>query len=511
MLRFLRSAFRLVVIILTLARHDALAVLEEARIAPGLVALARLVLRRRKVGRAGEKLARALTELGPSFIKLGQFLSTRADLLGERLAADLAELQDNLPPFPAEQARAVVAEEFGQPLEELFSLFDDEPVSAASIAQVHYAVTTGGEPVAVKILRPGVERAIRRDLDLFYWLAGLAVRAEPRLRRFKPVEVVKLFEDQVRLEMDLRMEAAAASELARNFEGDPTYRVPPIDWERTGQRVMTQGRLTGIPIDDRAALLAAGHDLTLILSKAAAIFFNQVFRDGFFHGDQHPGNMFVDAEGNIGAVDFGIMGRLDHRTKVVLADMLLALLDRNYRRLAQVQVEAGYLSDSLSIDLFAQALRSVCEPIFGQPLEKISFGRLLGQLFQLAESFDMEVQPQLLLLQKNMMMAEGVSRRLDPSLNIWTLAEPLIEAWVVANRGPAARLRDARQEAERLLERLPHIVAEGEAAVRSLGEGVKIHPESLRELRYRTGRRTARIALWISLIALGIAIAAMVE
>ena len=556
MLRPLRTLYRLLVIARTLARHDALEALEVLQVAPGPVWLARLVSRRRVAGRPGQKLARALTELGPSFIKLGQFLSTRADLLGEQLAADLSELQDRLPPFDGATARATIEAELGKPVEALFDSFEDEPVSAASIAQVHFAVARGdgskadeaaeadpaasdqaasdqgasdqsasnrsasdqiagqlddwtGRAVAVKVLRPGVEAAFARDLEFFYTLAELVERTQPKLRRLKPVVVVGVFEETVRIEMDLRMEAAAASELGVNFADDPAYRVPAVDWQRTSRRVMTQEQVSGIPLDDRAALLAAGHDLTEILTKAAEVFFKQIFRDGFFHGDQHPGNMSVDTDGNIVAVDFGIMGRLDRRTRTYLADMLLATLARDYRRLAEVHVEAGYLPPGRPPDVFAQALRSVCEPIFGRPLAQISFARLLAQLLQLTESFDMPVQPQLLLLQKNMLMAEGISRRLDPRLNIWTLAEPMIAAWMRENRGPEARLRDAAQDLGRGLERLPRLLSDVERASSRIASGdLQLNPDSLKGLT-AGGNRATRFGFWIALAALAAALIAL--
>ncbi len=516
MLRTLRSLLRLLVIARTLAEHDVLGALEELRVAPGILWLARRVFWRRAAGRPGQKLALALTDLGPSFIKLGQFLSTRADLLGEQLAADLSELQDRLPPFASNEARATIAAELGRPLHELFESFDDAPVSAASIAQVHFATVAseagqGAEKVAVKVLRPGIERAFERDLELLYWLAGLVERTQPRLRRFKPVASVRQFEDMVRIEMDLRMEAAAASELADNFAEDPSYHTPPIDWQRTSRRVLTMGRVGGIPIDDRTALLAAGHDLSEVLTKAATIFFNQVFRDGFFHGDQHPGNMFVDEDGNIVVVDFGIMGRLDHKTRSFLAEMLLTLLARDYRRLAEIHLEAGFLPAGQPRDVFAQALRSVSEPIFDRPLQDISFARLLARLLQLTESFDIPAQPQLLLLQKNMMMTEGVSRRLDPDLNIWTLAEPLIEAWMIENRGPQARARGAIQDLGRTFERLPRLVADVEQMAADLtAGGLRLHPDSLEAMGGQGSQRNARWALWIALAALAIAVLAAI-
>jgi ubiquinone biosynthesis protein len=522
MLRTLRSLLRFLRIARTLARHDALAPLEEVGMAPGLVWLLRRFSRRAAEGRPGEKLARALTEMGPSFIKLGQMLSTRADLLGEQVALDLSELQDHLAPFDGAIARQILESELGQPVEALFVSFDPVPVSAASIAQVHKArvapeAEAGPEesaaaprPVAVKILRPGIEKAFERDLELFYWLAEWVERVQPKLRRFRPVEAVGVFEETVRLEMDLRMEGAAASELSENFADDETYNVPEIDWRRSSRRVLTMSRVSGIPMDDRAALLAAGHDLAEVLTKAAGIFFNQVFRDGFFHGDQHPGNMWVDAAGNIVAVDFGIMGRMDWRTRRHLADMLIATLDGDYHRLAAVYMEAGYLPQSHALDVFAQALRSVCEPIAGRPLNEISFARLLAQLLRLTESFELPVQPQLLLLQKNMLMAEGVSRRLDPSLNIWTLAQPLIDAWMRENRGPEARLREGVEDVLRGLRQLPALADNLERATEELAAGrVRLHPDTVAQLSARNGGNLVRWALPVALVALVAALAAL--
>jgi ubiquinone biosynthesis protein len=509
MWRSLRNLWRLLGMARILARHGALAPFETALrgagAAPAILLTARLFARplNATAARPGERLAAALVELGPAFIKFGQMLSTRADLIGEATAADLSALQDQLAPFPAAAARAAIESEFGRPVSELFLSFDETPISAASIAQVHLATIAptaeipSGE-VAVKVLRPGIEEALARDIDLLRWLAELVERAQPRLRRLKPVRVIDTFAATVRTEMDLRLEAAAAAELAGNFIDDPTYVVPAIDWRLTARRVMTQQRLAGIPIDDRAALLAAGHDIRAVLSKAAAIFFNQVFRDGYFHGDQHPGNMFVDSGGRIGAVDFGIMGRLDRATRFYLADMLLGFLNRDYRRVAEVHFDAGYVPPHQSLDGFAQACRSIGEPIFGRPLQEISFARVLGQLFQLAEGFEMEVQPQLLLLQKNMLMAEGTSRRLDPELNTWALAQPLIETWMRDNRGPEARLRDALTDALQVLRRLPHMTERAEKLLTSMtAEGVRVNPESL-----RAGQGSGSGVLWALWIAL---------
>ncbi|MBV8089278.1 MAG: phosphotransferase, partial [Alphaproteobacteria bacterium] len=328
MLRFGRNLARLTGIVLTLSRHDALFPLDAVPAAAPFSRISRILARRRNVAgaRPGQRLAAAFHELGPSFIKLGQLLSTRADLFGEEITLDLASLQDRLPPFPGAQARSLIEAEFAQPLDTLFTFFEDIAVAAASIAQVHFARTTDGKEVAVKVLRPGIIEAFSRDLELFLWLARLGERVQPLVRRLKPVEVVEMLAEVVRFEMDLRFEAAAASELAENFAGDAGFRVPRVDWRRTGRSVLTLERISGIRIDDRAALIAAGHRIEALLVRASEAFFNQVLRDGFFHADLHPGNMFVDASGAIVVVDFGIMGRLDRATRFYLADMLLGFL-----------------------------------------------------------------------------------------------------------------------------------------------------------------------------------------
>jgi ubiquinone biosynthesis protein len=509
MFRSARNIFRLCQIALTLARHDALFPLEGLPGAAPVLALARLF---RPPGpttrRPGERLAEALHALGPSFIKLGQALSTRADLIGEELATDLSALQDRLPPFPGAEARAIVAKELGAPIESLFQSFENVPVAAASIAQVHYAVTAEGEAVAVKVLRPGIAKAFARDLDLFLWIAALAERTQPSLRRLKPVAVVHTLAETVRLEMDLRFEAAAASEFRDNLAGDPDFRVPAVDWRRTSHNVLTLERVAGIPVDERERLLAAGHDPLAILGKAANAFFKQVFRDGFFHADLHPGNLFVAEDGAIVAVDFGIMGRLDRKTRFYLADMLLGFLTREYRRVAEVHFAAGYVPSRQSVDAFTQALRSIGEPILGRPLHEISLARLLAQLFAVTEQFEMETQPQLLLLQKTMLVAEGVGRRLDPSVNMWSLAQPLIEEWMRENRGIEARMIDAAADTAATLERLPALLHDLESAVAAIASGgLRLDPATVEALGGGRRRGWSALPLWIAALAL-LAIAA---
>ncbi len=510
MFRHLRNLFRLLKIARTLARHDVVFLLEALGVAPAVVVAARLISRQSAPAgtagalRPGERLAAALQELGPSFIKVGQALSTRSDLLGDEFAADLSALQDHLPPFAGAEARASIERELGEPLDALFSEFEDEPVAAASIAQVHLAVSSDGEAVAVKVLRPKIEEAFERDLDLLRWVAELVEQAQPGLRRLKPVEIVHTFGETVRIEMDLRFEAAAATELAENFTDDLTFRVPGVDWRRTGRRVLTTERVQGIPLDEREALVAAGHDPKAVLEKAAVAFFNQVFRDGFFHADMHPGNLFVEAEGNIAAVDFGIMGRLDRDTRRYLGEMLAGFLTGDYRRVAEIHFEAGYVPRHKSVDAFTQAARSIGQPILGRPLNEISIAQLLGQMFRVTETFEMETQPQLLLLQKTMLTTEGVGRRLSPDVNMWQLAQPLVETWMRETIGPEAQMRDAVLDAVGTIERLPRRLAEVEEATRTLAEdGVRLHPDTLRELARRPNdSKSVAALLWIVVVIL---------
>ena len=510
MYRSLKNLTRLFKVARTLARHKALFVFERLGVTPGVAALARLMAGAPKLAgepestlRPGQRLARALNEAGPSFIKLGQALATRSDLLGEEMAADLSELQDRLPPFPTSLARAAVEKEFGAPLETLFSSFEDEPIAAASIAQVHFAVTTEGKEVAVKILRPGIEDAFRRDLELIRWVAGLIEATKPEFRRLKPIAIVETLAETVELEMDLRFEAAAAGEIGENFEGDDDFQVPKVDWQHTGRRVLTTQRLAGIPLDERDALVAAGHDPEKVLERASIASFKQVFRDGFFHADVHPGNLFVLDTGAIGAVDFGIMGRLDLKTRRWLGELLMAFLNRDYRRAAEIHFEAGWVPEGRSVDGFTQACRSIGEPILDKPQNEISIARLLGQLFQITETFQMETQPQLFLLQKTMLVAEGTGRKLAPDANMWFLARPLIEAWMMDNLGPEAKLRDAVGNIAHAVDRLPRMLGDIEESAAMLSGGrLKLHPETVEALK-RGGRGSSGFGgLWLAIAVL---------
>ncbi len=484
MLRGFRNIARLIGIGRTLARYDLLDLLAvpgplrfAIRLSGGYrnPAAARL--------RPGQRLAAALQEMGPTFIKLGQTLSTRSDLIGEQMAADLSELQDSLPPFSAAEARATVEAEMAEPLADLFASFDDNPVAAASIAQVHFAVTTEGAEVAVKLLRPNIEERFAADVSLLSWLTEWAERLRPRLRRLHLVDSVRNFEGVVGREMDLRYEAAAAAELAENFVNDPQFRIPSVDWRRTGKRMLTLERIAGIPIDEVDAIRASGVDVERVVARAAEAFFNMVFRDGFFHADLHPGNLFVGKQGEIIAVDFGITGRLDRPTRHFLGELLLGFLNRDFRHVAQIHFDAGIIPAKHSVDAFAQAVRSIGEPILGRPLHEISVARLLGQLFEVAHAYDLEAQPQLLLLQKTMLVAEGVGRILDPSVNMWQLARPLIEDWMAENLGARARLRESMSGMVETLHTLPKLVKNVERMTEVLrGGGVRLHSDSVKAI-----------------------------
>jgi len=503
MIRIVRNILRLLAIARTLARHDALFLLETLGVAPIVVLAARLISRRREAGRPGQRLARAFQEAGPSFIKLGQALSTRSDLLGETLTADLSQLQDRLAPFSGTEARPIIEAQLGAPMASLFQRFDDEAVAAASIAQVHFAITTDGREVAVKVLRPGIEEAFARDLDLFLWVAELIQATRPEWRRLKPVESIRVLAQTVEIEMDLRFEAAAAAELAENFAEDSDFGVPEVDWARTGRRVLTIERVSGIPIDEREAIVAAGHDPQEVLTRAAESFFRQVFRDGFFHADLHAGNLFVREDGSIAAVDFGIMGRLDRKTREHLGELLLAFLSRDYRRAAEVHFEAGWVHGDHAVEAFTQACRSIGEPIMDKPQNEISMARLLGQLFQITETFAMEAQPQLLMLQKTMLVAEGTGRKLCPDVNMWLLARPLIQSWMVEHLSPDARMRETMGEMASNIARLPELLALAEKSASVLADGrVKLHPETVLALRGGNDGRTSLILIWVVLALL---------
>ena len=407
----------------------------------------------------GERIRLALEDLGPIFVKFGQIISTRRDLLPPDIAAELARLQDRVPPFPGEQARGIVEAEYQQPLDAWFAHFDVEPLASASIAQVHPARLHDGRDVVVKVVRPGIERAIARDLRVLYLFARLAQRYWSEGYRLRPVEVVREFDTTLHDELDLMREAANASQLKRNFQDSPLLYVPEVYWPGTRQRVMVMERIHGLQISDIEGLKSAGVDMKALAERGTEIFFTQVFRDSFFHADMHPGNIFVDvsdpADPRYVAVDFGIMGSLspvDHR---YLADNFLAFFNRDYRRVAELHVESGWVPPDTRVDEFEAAMRTVCEPIFERPLGEISLGALLMRLFQTGRRFNMEIQPQLVLLQKTLLAIEGLGRQLYPELDLWDTGKPYLERWVREQFGAQAVIKHLRRELPHLAETLP--------------------------------------------------------
>ena len=404
---------------------------------------------------------RALTALGPAYIKFGQVLSTRPDLVGNDLAVQLRVLQDRLPPFSTAEARATVERELGAPIDTMFSEFS-EAIAAASIAQVHHArLADTGEEVAVKILRPGIERAFRRDIDAFYFAARVVDLFAPGARRLRPMEVIEHFDGVVRGELDLRLESAAASEFAANTKDDAGFQLPEVKWMHSGRRVMTLGWAEGTALGDNAALDAAGHDRVALSERVLQLFLNHALRDGFFHADMHQGNLKVAPNGDIIAFDFGIMGHIDEYTRRVYAEILFGFIRRDYKRVAEVHFEAGYVPSDRDVDEFARALRAVGEPIFGMDATRISMGRLLAYLFEVTERFGMETRTELILLQRTMVVVEGVARSLNPRMNIWKVAQPVVEDYIKKSIGPRAVLRDLSKTAlvvSRFGPRLPQLV-----------------------------------------------------
>ena len=414
----------------------------------------------------GARLRQALEQLGPIFVKFGQVLSTRPDLLPEDIAVELARLQDDVPPFPGEQAIQMIEAAYGEPLDAHFAEFNRQPAASASVAQVHYALLLDGSDVVVKVLRPGIQAVIDRDVEVLYGLAQLAERFWPESRRLRPVEVVNEYKKTLHDELDLMREAANASQLRQNFEGSDLILVPAVYWDHTCQTVMVMERVYGIPIRDTAALHQAGIDMRELAYNGVEIFFTQAFRDGFFHADMHPGNIFVSDKGQYRAVDFGIMGTLGASDKRYLAENLLAFFNRDYRAVAEAHIRAGWVPAGTRADEFEAAIRTVCEPIFARPISEISFGRLVVRLFQTARRFDMPVQPQLVLLQKTLLNIEGLGRQLYPQLDLWETAKPFLEEWMRQEVGPPALIRRIRRDFPRLVPLLDELPSTLETMIR---------------------------------------------
>ena len=461
MLKRFKYFWQLYLLAVAMRRFGAIRSLNHIELVPSwapklLRALTFYILRRAHVPeKDGERLAAAIATMGPAYIKLGQTLATRPDLVGRPLAEGLATLQDRLPPFSFAKAKDAIETELDQPLDSIFATFGEDAIAAASIAQVHKATLKDGRAVAVKVLRPDVEKRFKRDLELFDWLASEAEKHVVEARRLRLKKVVAKVRETVNREMDLRLEAAAAAELAGNMDGEPGYRLPKIEWELTARRVMVLEWVDGIRVSDRDALEAAGHDLPNLGVTVVQVFLKQALRDGFFHADLHQGNLLVEDDGTIVAIDFGIMGRLTSLERRFLAEILYGFIRRDYRRVAEVHFDAGYVPRTESVEEFAQAMRSIADPIMDLPVEEISAGKLLAQLFATTERFNMQTQPQLLVLQRTMVMAEGMALHLNHRSNMWQMSEPVIEAWVRDNLSPEIQLADALNKLPRLLERLP--------------------------------------------------------
>jgi len=506
-LRLMRAAF-------VLARGGVFAVIDPMPLPPMArlaVKLARLVERPASEIDA-HRLSAALAALGPSYVKLGQFLATRQDVVGVALARDLENLQDKIAPFGQKEAEAVIAQALEKPVAEIFSSFSP-PVAAASIAQVHRATTRDGRTVAVKVLRPGVERRFRIDLDAFYFVARRAEEFSAEARRLRLIEVVDTLARSVKIEMDLRLEAAALSEMAENTRDDPDFRVPQVDWDLTAKDVLTMEWIDGTPLSDRAALAKKDYDLPKLGRIVIQSFLRHAMRDGFFHADMHPGNLFVDNEGRLVAVDFGIMGRLGHKERRFLAEILHGFITRNYRRTAEVHFEAGYVPAHHSVDAFAQAIRAIGEPIHNRSAEDISMAKLLTLLFEVTSLFDMRTRPELLLLQKTMVVVEGVARALDPKLDMWTTSEPVVRDWITRNLGPVGRIEEAAGGAMEvgrfvgqvpgLLNRAARLADQLDAATR---DGILLAPETVAAIGRAEARRNraSTVGIWVIAVLLAL-------
>ncbi|MDP7569156.1 MAG: ubiquinone biosynthesis regulatory protein kinase UbiB [Arenicellales bacterium] len=444
----------------------------------------------------GQRLREALEELGPVFVKFGQAVSTRPDLIPADIAVELTRLQDDVLPFPGDQAREVIERALDAPLSEHFASFDIQPLASASVAQVHGATLQDSTEVVVKVLRPGIEKVIERDLQLLYQLARLAQRHWPNARRLRPLEVVDDYDKTIHDELDMMREGANASQLRSNFLDSDMIYVPQIYWDHSCREVLVMERVEGIPIRDIDAIRAAGIDLRKLAHNGVEIFFTQAFRDGFFHADMHPGNIFVSPQGQYRAVDFGIMGTLAEADKRYLAENLLAFFNRDYRAVAMAHLRAGWVPATTRPEEFEAAVRTVCEPIFARPISEISFGHLVIRLFQVARRFDMPVQPQLVLLQKTLLNIEGLGRQLYPELDLWETAKPFLERWMREQVGPRALARALRRELPTVLPLLPELPGlvhellrrqrDGQLVIRTGSDNAE---QFARDLQHRTRQR----------------------
>ncbi|HEX4765100.1 MAG TPA: 2-polyprenylphenol 6-hydroxylase [Lichenihabitans sp.] len=474
------------------------------------LALAKLVARPRAAAQV-DRLAVAIGRLGPSYIKLGQFLATRPDVVGAAAVRDLERLQDRVPAFPRAEAVEIIEAAFDRPIGEIFVAFS-EPVAAASVAQVHKAklsAARGGGDVAVKIMRPGVERRFRRDLSDMYFAARLAERWFPDAKRLKLVDVMDTLARSVTMEMDFRIEAAAASEFGENVASDPDFHVPSIDWDLTAKEVLTLEWVEGVSLSDVAGLRERGYDLPALGRTVIQAFLRHAMRDGLFHADMHQGNLFVDAQGRLTAVDFGIMGRLGLKERRFLAEILYGFIVRDYRRVAEVHFQAGYVPRKHRVEDFAQAIRAIGEPIHARTADQISMAKLLTLLFEITALFDMRTRTELVMLQKTMVVVEGVGRTLDPRLDMWATSEPVVRAWIEDNLGPAGKLADASSTLLALMRgglAIPEVLIRGEKIVMALEEaaegGLGLSAETVEAIAHAEAKRVRWLAAALWLIAI---------
>ncbi len=502
MLKRISYIGRAVQIASVLARYRALFLLRQWQIAPICCALMAPLgwFSFALYGKSrGERLARAFQSLGPTFIKLGQTLSTRSDLLGEEVAADLAYLRDALPPFSGNQAKLRIERALNMQMETLFAQFDTTPVAAASIAQVHKATDVAGKEWAVKVVRPEVEQQLHFDISFFRYLAE-KITAKERLKRFDAHQLVDIFQAMVEKELDLRNEAAASDELRSMLQDEADIVIPEVNWQRTSKQVMVMEWCDGIRIDDIAALQAAGHESTGLLRILASSFFTQVYLNGFFHADMHPGNVLVDAHGRIVLLDFGIMGRLDDEVRYYLARMLMGLLNKDYDDVAAMHVRAGMLPRDANVAEFAQACRALGEPVYGMEQGHISLASMLQQMLEVAERFNLAPQPHLLLLHKALLLVEGNARMLDSTQNFWELARPTAEKWAKKHMGKRAKLSDTMWELKRAQRQIMKLLdAADQAADLVHKDGIKLHPSTIQSfVQQRAKQRRKHIIGWLS-------------
>ena len=455
--------FRAIKIIIILSRQGILHELSQSSFIPNKIliwinAFNFFVGKKNKNPTLGLTLVDTLYNLGPAFVKLGQGLATRPDIIGTSLASELAILQDNMEPFSSISAKKIIFEETGKDPSELFEEFNDKPIAAASIAQVHKGKTFDGRYIAIKLLRPGIEKAISKDINFFIWCATLISQFEPNMSNLRLIKAVEIFRQITMDEMDFRLEAAAASELRENFKDDHRFEVPIIFWPLTSQRMLVLEWVDGIKINDKEALISGGHNIAEITTNASEAFFLQVFRDGFFHADMHPGNIFINSDSKLIPVDFGIMGRLKVKERIFLGKLLKAILDRDFIKVAQLHMDHGMLPLGSSVSGFAQAVRSISIPILDKQLGQISLGSLLGQLFGMANRWKLNIQPQFLLLQKTMVMAEGVGRQMNPETDMWKMSRPMVSEWLRSSNFRKSQTNEFINDFKLIIHKIPDVI-----------------------------------------------------